>query len=126
MTERQHLADVVFTEAIPRELIDGVLYVSMEHATAIHACMCGCGREVVTPFRRDSWRLSYDGVGISLSPSIGNGALRCRSHYFIRDSKVVWLDPEERRSPTLDSMAPMSTLWRLGRWLRRLGGHGRR
>lgn len=76
----------------------------MEHAVAIQACVCGCGREVVTPFRSDSWTISYDGVGVSVRPSIGNGALPCRSHYIIRDNRIVWLEPEmpnasQRRVP---------------------------
>ena len=94
MTRHRRLAGVAFAANIPRDLDDGVLYVSMENATAIHRCMCGCGSEVVTPFARRSWKLSYDGTGVSLWPSIGNGALPCRSHYVIRDSQVEWLEPE--------------------------------
>ncbi|QEO09937.1 DUF6527 family protein [Protaetiibacter larvae] len=115
MTRRRQLADVVFTTVIPRGLDAGVLYVSIEYATAIHSCMCGCGREVVTPFGRGSWRICYDGEGISLSPSVGNGALPCRSHYFIRDSRIIWLDAEAPRSVP----EPRSLLWRLLRRLRK-------
>lgn len=72
----------------------------MEHATAIHTCICGCGREVATPFRRDSWTISNDGVGVSLGQSIGNGALPCRSQYIIRGNRIVGSSP---RRPTLVS-----------------------
>lgn len=35
--------------------------------------------------------MKYDGEAVTLSPSIGNGAYKCRSHYFIRENSVVWL-----------------------------------
>ncbi len=34
------------------------------------------------------WSLTYDGENVSLTPSIGNWALPCRSHYWIRKGKV--------------------------------------
>ena len=32
-----------FVQHIPRHLEPGVLYVSIEYATAAHTCCCGCG-----------------------------------------------------------------------------------
>ena len=117
MTRVGQLTRVEFTPTIPRDLDAGALYVSMEHATAIHACMCGCGREVVTPFRRDSWTISYDGVGVSLRPSIGNGALACRSHYIIRDNRIVWLKPETPNTGQRRVPQPAPWYERLRRWV---------
>ena len=79
-----------FVDFIPEHLADGHLYVCMEHATAIHRCCCGCGSEVVTPLAPDDWKLTFDGEAISLSPSIGNWSFKCRSHYWIRNDRVVW------------------------------------
>lgn len=79
-----------FVTNIPRELQPGVIYISMEFATAMHLCCCGCGEQVVTPLTPTDWRLTYDGETVSLSPSIGNWNYACRSHYFIRKSKVEW------------------------------------
>lgn len=79
-----------FVKIIPDELEELTLYVSMDYATAVHMCCCGCGREVVTPLSPTDWTLIYDGVSISLSPSIGNWSFECRSHYWIRKSKVRW------------------------------------
>jgi hypothetical protein len=98
MSRRSELLQVEWHEHIPHRLDDGVLYVSMEFATAIHRCMCGCGSELVTPFSRRGWRLAYDGHGVTLSPSIEAAARPCRSHYFIRDSRVVWVHDWETRS----------------------------
>ena len=79
-----------FVELMPGQLQDGVLYVSMEYATAIHRCACGCGEKVVTPISPTDWSLQFDGDSISLSPSIGNWNFACRSHYWIERGSVRW------------------------------------
>jgi hypothetical protein len=79
-----------FVEFIPEGIEEGVLYVSMDHATAIHKCCCGCGNEVVTPLSPTDWTLIYDGTSITLHPSIGNWGSACQSHYWIRGDSVIW------------------------------------
>jgi|ERR1051325_2015661 hypothetical protein len=79
-----------FVEFIPTKLEAGVLYVSIPYRTALHACACGCGNEVVTPLSPADWTLTYDGEAVSLDPSIGNWSFPCKSHYWIRHNKVVW------------------------------------
>ena len=79
-----------FVEYIPSELKDGVVYVSVPFATAIHKCCCGCGNQVVTPLTPTDWTLTFDGETISLDPSIGNWSFPCRSHYRIRRDRVRW------------------------------------
>lgn len=81
-----------FVRAIPEKPKDGVLYVSMDYATAVHKCCCGCGREVVTPLSPTDWRLTYDGVAISLNPSIGNWSFPCKSHYWVVGNTIRWAD----------------------------------
>lgn len=79
-----------FVKYIPEEMKEGVLYISMEYATASHLCACGCGEKVVTPLSPDFWQMYYNGKEISLTPSIGNYEFPCQSHYFIRYNKVEW------------------------------------
>lgn len=79
-----------FVEFIPDEIKDGVLYISIPYATATHKCCCGCGKEVVTPLSPTDWKLIFDGVSVSLDPSIGNWSFDCQSHYWIKKSKVRW------------------------------------
>jgi len=79
-----------FVEFMPSELSEGTLYISMEYNTVKHKCCCGCGEDVVTPLNPTDWKLLYDGETISLSPSVGNWNLQCRSHYFIKHSKIQW------------------------------------
>ncbi|MGJ5196555.1 DUF6527 family protein [Bradyrhizobium sp. SZCCHNR1082] len=78
-----------FVETMPDSIDPGVLYLSMEYATATHRCCCGCGEEVVTPFSPAQWQMSFDGDAVSLHPSIGNWNLRCRSHYVISAGRVI-------------------------------------
>ncbi len=82
-----------FVKAIPNDLKERTLYVSVDYATVVHKCCCGCGREVVTPLTPTDWTLIYDGVSISLNPSMGNWSFGCRSHYWISKSTVRWARP---------------------------------
>jgi hypothetical protein len=79
-----------FVEFMPGVIEEGILYVSMEYATVIHKCCCGCGNKVVTPLSPTDWKLIYDGRAITLDPSIGNWGFACRSHYWIRGNMVRW------------------------------------
>lgn len=79
-----------FVEFIPEDLQERTLYISIPYCTAVHKCICGCGREVVTPLAPTAWRLIFDGKTVSLEPSIGSWSLPCRSHYVITKNNVVW------------------------------------
>lgn len=79
-----------FVENIPRQLDDGVLYVSILYCTAVHKCACGCGNKVVTPISPADWQILFDGDGISLFPSVGNWGFPCKAHYWIRSNQVLW------------------------------------
>jgi hypothetical protein len=79
-----------FVKNVPDKLEDRVLYISVEYASVIHKCCCGCGNEIVTPLSPTGWRLTFDGETISLYPSIGNWSLKCQSHYWIANSTVKW------------------------------------
>lgn len=65
----------------------------MDYATSAHSCCCGCGEEVITPFTPTDWKITFDGKTNSLRPSIGNRALKCRSHYVIDRGKVIEAGP---------------------------------
>jgi hypothetical protein len=90
MTSRQ--LDPVFVTYIPPQLTSGHLYVSMEYATAVHLCACGCGTKTVTPLAADGWTLKFDG-SVTLRPSVGNGQSPCKSHYLITRDVIEWLPP---------------------------------
>lgn len=79
-----------FVDYVPDKLKDGVVYVSVQFATVVHRCCCGCGSEVVTPLSPADWTLIFDGQTVSLDPSIGNWSYPCQSHYWIRQGRVVW------------------------------------
>jgi hypothetical protein len=82
-----------FVRNVPRELEPGILYISMDYATAVHSCCCGCGERVVTPFTPTDWRMTFDGESISLHPSVGNWNQSCRSHYIVQRGRVLEAGP---------------------------------
>lgn len=79
-----------FVDSAPRQLDDGVLYISERFHTALHKCCCGCGQEVVTPLNPAKWSYAKHGKTITLSPSVGNWSFPCQSHYLIIKNEVVW------------------------------------
>lgn len=80
----------LFVDRMPAEIEDGILYVLPHLQVAIHNCMCGCGEKVVTPLGDSHWSWTYDGNNTTLSPSVGNFQYDCKSHYFLRQGKVIW------------------------------------
>lgn len=77
-------------EFMPGQLELGILYVSETYRTAAHLCACGCGEKVRTQLGDLGWRLTKGHSGPTLYPSIGNWQKPCRSHYYIRDGRVLW------------------------------------
>lgn len=81
-----------FVEFIPVEPGEGILYISIEYKTATHLCVCGCKNKVITPITPIDWQLTFNGETVSLNPSIGNWRFPCKSHYYIKQNKIVWAD----------------------------------
>lgn len=78
-----------FVRCMPEQLEDHTVYVSIELATAVHKCLCGCGQQVVRPLSPTDWQLIFDGETVSLYPSVGSWNLPCQSHYTLRRGKAV-------------------------------------
>ncbi len=79
-----------FVEYIPKDIDEGILYISIRFKTAVHKCACGCGIKTVTRFSPADWKFTFDGKTVSLSPSIGNWSFPCQSHYWIKENKIIW------------------------------------
>lgn len=79
-------------EAMPKELEPGVLYVSVRFSTAAHLCACGCGAKVRTPLGPTEWTVQDRSGKPSVWPSIGNWQRPCKSHYIIREGRIIWAD----------------------------------
>lgn len=95
---RLHLIRPEYVEFIPRDLKEGVLYISKKFGTASHLCCCGCGTKIVTPLRETEYDLKERNGLVSLYPSIGNWDHPCQSHYLITDNRVDWaadMSPEQ-------------------------------
>lgn len=83
----------VFVDLVPKGLEEGRLYIVLRYRTVTHLCACGCGVEINTPLHPTGWAITYDGIRVSLWPSVGNWGEACRSHYLIEENKVRWLKP---------------------------------
>lgn len=79
-----------FVEFVPKQLEDGVLYVSIPYSTTVHKCACGCGSKITLPISPAKWRYMWDGDTISLWPSVGNWSYPCQSHYWIEQNDIEW------------------------------------
>lgn len=75
---------------VPKELVQGILYVSEEFQVAVHLCACGCRSKITTPLGPAEWTLKEQDGRPSLSPSIGNWQLPCRTHYVISKGQIRW------------------------------------
>lgn len=79
-----------FVESFPDPLVPGVLYISLDYDTTAHLCACGCVQRVILPLFPTAWRFTYDGVAVSMSPSVGNWSFPCQSHYWIERGRIRW------------------------------------
>ena len=108
-----------FVDEIPGEISEGYLYLCLPYNAVIHKCACGCGEIISTPLdKKHGWVMQYDGEEVTLSPSIGNGSYKCRSHYFIRGNKIVWLgkmgEPitQQEKKPSFSIKKLLQKLWK--------------
>lgn len=75
---------------LPKELQEGVLYVSREFGVAGHLCPCGCKSKVITPLDATEWSFKEVNGKPTLFPSIGNWELPCQSHYWVTNGNIEW------------------------------------
>jgi hypothetical protein len=75
---------------MPKQLDSGILYVSEEFKVAAHLCPCGCGNKIVTPITPVNWSFNDNNNKPTLSPSISNWQLPCKSHYWITKGYISW------------------------------------
>ena len=88
--------ELLVVSRIPEKLTPGLLYVCFDCNVVAHLCACGCGEKVILPIDPDFWSVTYDGETVSLRPSIGNYQFPCRSHYWIKNNRVIWADDSAR------------------------------
>lgn len=79
-------------EYIPEQMEQGVLYYSEEYNGLNHLCLCGCGKSSFLPINTKElpahgWDIDFTTKGkVTLTPSILNSGLDCKSHYIITNS----------------------------------------
>ena len=77
-------------ERIPKPLIPGIVYHSVEFEIGALLCACGCGHRVslLVP---DSHQVTERGGMATVRPSIAVCDAPCNSHYIITAGEVEWL-----------------------------------
>ena len=102
--EVRHINEMIFPWFDEKDALeDGVLCVvdgeDQREQNILYNCPCGCGGVVDIPyFRADrqqkelypSWAYKETDGRATLSPSVYSSGFLCKSHYFIRDNKIVW------------------------------------
>lgn len=95
-TEVRHVSELEIDEktALP-VVLDGVFYIEDSTPYMAYKCPCGCGNVSMLTRNRDGysgqcWRLEEREGKVSLSPSVLSSGFACKSHYFIRDNKIIW------------------------------------
>lgn len=90
------LIKTIVCEELPDRLSSNTLYLVGEpnnYWQAAIICPCGCDDLIqlaIDPTGRPRWRVRFDKNGLaSLHPSIQR-AVGCRSHFFLRNGKIVW------------------------------------
>jgi len=62
---------------------------------AVLACPCRCGRKIdlnlVSSSHQASWSAKLEAGKLSLQPSIWLRSDPCDSHFFVRNSRVLWV-----------------------------------
>ena len=96
---------------MPNELNQGTLYVCFDCNVVAHLCACGCGEKVILPIDPDFWSIKYDGETVSLTPSIGNFQFPCKSHYWIKENRIVWAEPTVSMSTTKTKSPRKKKCW---------------
>jgi len=97
-----------FVEDMPERPVPWVVYLVTDPGyapwSAGFKCPCNCGETIILsliPKDDPSWKASITREGkISLSPSVWR-VKGCKSHFFIRESRVLWAkdDVRETRRP---------------------------
>ena len=65
---------------------------------AILSCPCGCGKRIdicLMPSAIPRWHLVLRGGDATLSPSIWVPRERCGSHFWIRNSQIIWCERQQ-------------------------------
>lgn len=62
---------------------ESVIYISDKYGVSIHRCLCGCGSKTVMPLGKGHWNYEIKNEKLTMSPSVGNYQMPCKSHYII-------------------------------------------
>ena len=76
---------------LPEALAENVVYVSDEYELAALKCACGCGHRISLLLGDGHKVDEFEGLA-DISPSIGVWDSPCKSHFWVRNGKVLWAE----------------------------------
>jgi len=87
---------LIFSNEVPVELGDNIIYICDENQAWIMSfkCPCGCDNDVHLNLLNDAnpkWIYKITNSKLTVFPSIDR-VCRCRSHFWIRKGKIHWCD----------------------------------
>lgn len=96
-TERfTHKEDVEWPEngMSPSSVAEGELLIIKGNNLICFKCPCKCGTLINLPVSPKNegrnWGMTVDENGVTLVPSLQQKGHKCNSHFFIRNSQVIW------------------------------------
>ena len=99
LRRRRRIARIVQVETmseVPRRL-GGDLYivVGAKPKWAVLECPCRCGDRIdvnLMESRQPCWRITVNRETISLHPSLWMPQDKCRSHFWVRQNRIDWVE----------------------------------
>lgn len=92
---------VVFENSSLRESIDNTIMLYKKNGKFVWAkfkCPCDCGKDIVlslNPNIKPYWTVHLKTVNgkqyVTFQPSVWLEGFNCKSHFFIRDNKIIWV-----------------------------------
>lgn len=98
LRRRRYVDRVVFVQSrrqLPAQLGAAIYLVGTGSIQwAVLNCPCRCGERANVKISADSSgsRVSVAPGRVSLHPSVLMSATRCRSHFFVQDNRIIWVD----------------------------------
>ena len=100
LRQRRRYGNVAVVDSmttVPQRL-GGVIYIirrgGVDRRVAFE-CPCRCGRKIdlnlIPSQQQPSWLVTMDGDNVTLHPSVWLKSGQCRSHFFIRNNRVIWV-----------------------------------
>lgn len=87
----------IYDKTFKSTLTPGELMLGQDKDIIQFLCPCGCGKEIYLTskewcdVRGKNWSILEKDGKVTLWPSVNATGFECKSHFWIKDNKVVWV-----------------------------------